>query len=548
MSTDYPTRSTNALTRGTSTPLRYTAGAVTVLGIGVLVVSLLLFAQVLPATNIAGIALFDLLAGVLSLAALGMVAIAVASVTGALDTDPSHTAGASLAAAFGFVGLVTGSLVASQTFGLALLWPLGALIGAALGVGLALYPREDIALAATGGGFALFSGLLVLTNVIGSGWVWRPAGLSAAFTAETTIPVILGVAGLLLAWVAAQASAGFGTQGKARGASLLVSANAAGMIALLIVLVSFIAVRGWGAMTNGIQFGLFWGPLFWFQAPILDQYLVVHGPTIWFYWPFVMQGFSIANAANGVAPAIVGTFWLVVGAVTFAVPLGVGTAVFLTEYAEQGRFTSLVEVATNGLWSTPSIVYGLFGLAFLVPRIANQNTLLTGMLVLGFMLLPLVIITSREALLNVPDEYRDASAALGVSRWQTIKSVVLPAAMPGVVTGAILGVGRIAGETAPILLVLIADPFPASGPNVIDLSFGFTSSFPFVNLNVLNTEALLQPASALPYQLFAIITAGVGNVSQGFAWATALVLLLVVFGFYAVGIVSRLYFRRKLQA
>lgn len=542
------TRSANTLTRGTSAPLRYAAGGVAAVGVGVLVVCLLAFAQVFPVTSIAGVALFDLLAGVLVLAALGMVAIGVASAVDVLDTEPGHTAGASLAAVFGIVGLITGGLVASQTLGLSTLWPLGALLGAALGVSLALYPREDIALAATGGGFALFAGALVLTNVIGSGWVWEPIGLSGTFTADTTIPVILGVAGLLLAWVAAQASAGFGTQGKARGASLLVSANAAGMIALLVVIVSFIAIRGWGPMTNDIRFGLFWGPLVWFQVPVLNEYLVIHGPTLWFYWPFVMQGFSIANAVNGVAPAIVGTFWLVVGAISFAVPLGVGTAVFLTEYAEQGRFTSLVEVATNGLWSTPSIVYGLFGLAFLVPRIGNQSTLLAGMLVLGFMLLPLVIITSREALLNVPDEYRDASAALGVSRWETIKSVVLPAAMPGVVTGTILGVGRIAGETAPILLVLTASPFPESGPNVIDLSFGFTSSFPFVSMSVLNTEALLQPASALPYQLYAIITAGAGQFPAGFAWATALVLLLVVFAFYAVGIVSRIYFRRKLNA
>ncbi|HET7323788.1 MAG TPA: phosphate ABC transporter permease PstA [Halococcus sp.] len=547
MSTDALTAKTTSLARGTSTPLRYTASAVAALGVCVLVVSLLAFAGIVSG-DIMGVALLDLLAGVLAVAALCLLVIGTASRTGALDTDPGHTAGVSLAVVFGFVGFVTGGLIASQTLGFAVLWPLGALCGAALGVALALVPQEDIALAVTGGGFALFMGVVVLTNIIGPGWVWRPAGLSAAFTAETTVPVLLAVAGLLLAWVAAQASAGFGTQGKARGASLLVSANAAAMIALLVVLVSFITVRGWEPMTKGIRLGLSWGPMFWFQVPVWDQYVIFHGPILRFHWPFVMHGFSITNTINGVAPAIVGTVWLVVGAVTFAVPLGVGTAVFLTEYAEQGRFTSLVEVATNGLWSTPSIVYGLFGLAFLVPRIANHNTLLTGMIVLGFMLLPLVIITSREALLNVPDEYRDASAALGVSRWQTIKSVVLPAAMPGVVTGAILGVGRIAGETAPLILVLTGEPFPESGPDVLDLSFGFTSSFPFVNLNVLNTEALIQPATALPYQLFATITAGVGNVSEGFAWATALVLLLVVFSFYAVGIASRLYFQRKLDS
>ena len=139
------------------------------------------------------------------------------------------------------------------------------------------------------------------------------------------------------------------------------------------------------------------------------------------------------------------------------------------------------------------MVYGLFGLAFLVPRIGNRSTLLSGMIVLGFMLLPLVVITSREALLNVPDEYRDASAALGVGRWEIIKSVVLPAAMPGVVTGSILGVSRIAGETAPILLVLSGEPFPTEGPDVLDLSAGFTLSFPFVRLGVVNADAWSSP-------------------------------------------------------
>jgi phosphate transport system permease protein len=156
------------------------------------------------------------------------------------------------------------------------------------------------------------------------------------------------------------------------------------------------------------------------------------------------------------------------------------------------------------------------------------------------MLLPLVLITSRESLMNVPDEYRDASAALGVSKWQTIRSVVLPAALPGVLTGVILGVGRIAGETAPILLVLVREPFLAEGPHVL-ASFQFQAAPPFV----VNT-ALTQPATALPYQLFAVITAGV-SAPESFGWATALVLLLVVLSFYAVGVLTRVYFRRKLH-
>jgi len=167
------------------------------------------------------------------------------------------------------------------------------------------------------------------------------------------------------------------------------------------------------------------------------------------------------------------------------------------------------------------------------------------MLTLGFMLLPLVLITSREAILSVPDDYRDASAALGVSKWQTIRSVVLPAAIPGVTTGVILGVGRIAGETAPILLTMGGGVLPAksAAPNVLG-SFQLSGSPPFVS-----NPALLEATSALPYQLYALITAGLsGNIQNPQeAWGLALTLLLVVLIFYAIGITTRYYFRRKLH-
>jgi phosphate transport system permease protein len=274
--------------------------------------------------------------------------------------------------------------------------------------------------------------------------------------------------------------------------------------------------------------------------------------------PFVLPGLAVANAGSlsvpmamqpyiplgaepgGILPAIVGTVWLVVGATLFAVPLGVGAAIFLTEYAEQGPFTAVVEIATNALWSTPSIVFGLFGAAFLIPRIGGDESLLSGMLVLGFMLLPLVLITSREAIKSVPDEYRDASAALGVSRWETIRSVVLPAAMPGVITGIILGVGRIAGETAPLILVLGSTLNSTEAVQVIQ-GFRLTASPPFVA-----NDALLTGSASLPTQVWAVIAAGVSG-SPSMGWATAFILLVVVLTFYAVGITARTYFRRKLN-
>jgi phosphate transport system permease protein len=183
-----------------------------------------------------------------------------------------------------------------------------------------------------------------------------------------------------------------------------------------------------------------------------------------------------------------------------------------------------------------------------VPRFGGNKSLISGMLTLGFMLLPLVLITSREAILAVPDEYRDASAALGVSKWQTIRSVVVPAALPGVVTGVILGVGRIAGETAPILLTMTGGTFVPGGQTADVIGgFQFTATPPFVA----NPE-LLQATTALPFQLYALITAGVGlgdtvSSPEQFQWATAFVLLFIVLSFYAVGIGARYYFRRKLQ-
>jgi phosphate transport system permease protein len=269
---------------------------------------------------------------------------------------------------------------------------------------------------------------------------------------------------------------------------------------------------------------------------------VVDGGTV--TWPFLMNPSQGLGIQIGVMPAMLGTVWIVLGAVVFAVPLAVGAAVYLTEYAEDSVFTRGVDIATNGLWSTPSIVFGLFGLAFIVPRFGDGPSILASQLVLGFMLLPLVLITSREAMKSVPDEYRDASAALGVSKWQTIRSVVVPAAMPGVITGVILGVGRIAGETAPLLLVLNGPNFPGSAPGVLSsFDVGFGLQPPFVHVS---NPALLERASALPYQLYAVITAGVGA-EESFGWGTALVLLGVVLSFFAVSVASRRYFRRKLQ-
>lgn len=485
--------------------------------------SLLVLGEIINNEAIPGIHIFDLFGVVLLAMGVGVIGLGLISRSGYVWTAPSGSAGIVAGAVFGLVGFVVVGLVASQTFGLndpfGLGWFVPALAGGIIAGFGTVAPREDIGSTVPAGVSALFAGGIILTGIIGSGWAWSPHGIEAVFDASIVVPFIGILTSLTVGWTAAKASNGFGSRGRQAGAFMFITLVVGVMLTILIALLTYIAVRGFPGLVRGIEIG----------------------PGLRFEWPFVMHGVSLTNDINGVLPAIVGTVWLVIGAITVAVPIGVGAAIFLTEYAEQGIFTAVVETATNGLWSTPSIVYGLFGLAFLVPRFGNQNSLLAGQLVLGFMLLPLVVITSREALKGVPDEYRDASAALGVNQWQTIRSVVLPAALPGVITGLILGVGRIAGETAPLLLVMAGSPTPQSAVDVLG-SFQFTVHPPFIT-----NDALLQATSALPYQLYALIAAGLGEGTKINQWSAALVLLLVVLSFYAVGIASRAYFRRKLH-
>ncbi|TKX46812.1 phosphate ABC transporter permease PstA [Halorubrum sp. SD690R] len=499
-----------------------------------------LFERVSLTGSLFGIRTVTLLGGLLTALGVAVVAFGAGSRLGYVETDPDPSAG--LVAGFGAAvpWVVVGGSVASQTLGLGT--TVGVLAGTAVGGGafaLTVLPREDVGSTLPLGSLLALTGLVFLTGVIGPTWVWElDWAQQAALTAEFLIPAATLFSALYGGWASAKAYGGFGARGRHTGAYVLVYLNALSIVAFLFVLVAFVVVQGVPGLLNGVEIGLGTGP----QTTVLGVSVTLPVSV-----PFVMNGVALFNDFQGVLPAIVGTVWLVLGAVVLAVPLGVGAALFLTEYADRGRFTQVVEIATNGLWSTPSIVFGLFGFAFLIPRFGNGKSLLSGMITLGFMLLPLVVITSREAMLSVPDEYRDASAALGVSKWQTIRSVVLPAALPGVVTGVILGVGRIAGETAPILLTMAGGTF-VPGSQTVDVlgSFKFTSAPPFVA-----NPALLEATSALPYQLYALISAGVGassNVGNAdeFRWATALVLLVVVLSFYAIGIATRYYFRRRL--
>ena len=500
-----------------------------------------MFGRITLTGTLAGVQTVTLLGGLLTVLGLTVIALGAGSRFGYVESTPDPSAGLIAGVGAAVPWALIGGSVASETLGLG---TGGGVVGAVVGGGVALaatvLPREDVGSTAPLGALLVVTGLVFSTGVIGPTWVWELGWeQQAAITADFLIPVATLFTTLYGGWASAKAYGGFGARGRHMGAYVLVYLNALSIVAFLFILVAYVVVQGVPGLLTGFELGLGTGP----ETTIFGVSVALPVSI-----PFVMNGVALLNDFQGVLPAIVGTFWLVIGAVLLAVPLGVGAAVFLTEYAERGRFTQVVEVATNGLWSTPSIVFGLFGFAFLIPRFGNGKSLLSGMITLGFMLLPLVVITSREAMLSVPDEYRDASAALGVSKWQTIRSVVLPAALPGVVTGVILGVGRIAGETAPILLTMAGGTF-VPGSQTVDVigSFQFTSAPPFVA-----NPALLEATSALPYQLFALITAGVGlgsNVSDpnAFRWATALVLLVVVLSFYAIGIVTRYYFRRRLK-
>ena len=500
-----------------------------------------MFGRITLTGTLAGVQTVTLLGGLLTVLGLTVIALGAGSRFGYVESTPDPSAGLIAGVGAAVPWALIGGSVASETLGLG---TGGGVVGAVVVGGVALaatvLPREDVGSTGPLGALLAVTGLVFSTGVIGPTWVWELGWeQQAAITADFLIPVATLFTTLYGGWASAKAYGGFGARGRHMGAYVLVYLNALSIVAFLFILVAYVVVQGVPGLLTGFEIGLGTGP----ETTIFGVSV-----TLPVSIPFVMNGVALLNDFQGVLPAIVGTFWLVIGAVLLAVPLGVGAAVFLTEYAERGRFTQVVEVATNGLWSTPSIVFGLFGFAFLIPRFGNGKSLLSGMITLGFMLLPLVVITSREAMLSVPDEYRDASAALGVSKWQTIRSVVLPAALPGVVTGVILGVGRIAGETAPILLTMAGGTF-VPGSQTVDVigSFQFTSAPPFVA-----NPALLEATSALPYQLFALITAGVGlgsNVSDpnAFRWATALVLLVVVLSFYAIGIVTRYYFRRRLK-
>ena len=251
---------------------------------------------------------------------------------------------------------------------------------------------------------------------------------------------------------------------------------------------------------------------------IILGYIIINGlPAI--SWDFLTQSPTNLGRGGGIFPAIVGTLYLVAGAILIALPLGVGAAVYLVEYTREGRITKVIRTGVDLLNGTPSIVFGLFGFAFLVIFLNVGVSLIAGMITLALMVLPTVIRTTEEALKNIPQSLREGSLALGATKWQTIKNVVLPPAVPGIVTGAILSIGRAAGETAPIMFTAVV----------------FSTRF--------LPTSLFQPVMALPYHLFILSTNVPGSSAN--KYGTALVLLMLVVAFYAVAILIRNHYAKK---
>ena len=233
-------------------------------------------------------------------------------------------------------------------------------------------------------------------------------------------------------------------------------------------------------------------------------------------WEFLTAVPRKFMTKGGIAPAIVGTFYLTLGAMIFTVPLGLSCAIYLCEYSPKSYVINIIRISINNLAGVPSIVFGLFGLAVFVKFFNFGVSILSGSLTLGIMVLPQIIASSQEALLAVPESYRAASLALGATQWKTIKNVVLPPALPGILTGIILSIGRVAGETAPILYT--AATF-------------YTRDYP---------NSIFSEVMTLPYHIYALMTEGIHPEQQiQIAYGCALILIIMVIIISGVAIIMR---------
>lgn len=274
--------------------------------------------------------------------------------------------------------------------------------------------------------------------------------------------------------------------------------------------VMFLLFRG-AALINGIALAFICGFLLIKGIPALS-------------WEFLSEMPRDSMTAGGIRPAIAGTAILAVGALAVAFPLGVASAVYLNEYAKPGRVTRCIRLGIANLAGVPSVVFGLFGLAFFVTFFGWGVSILSGVCTLAALTLPIIIGTAEEALKNVPDTYRQASYGLGATKWQTIRRVVLPAALPGMLTGSILGLSRAAGETAAIMFTA---------------AVFFKPSLP---------GSIFDSVMALPYHIYVLATAGTEiDKTRPLQYGSALVLIAMVFSLNLFATWLRARLQRKNQ-
>ncbi|MBC2855936.1 MAG: phosphate ABC transporter permease PstA [Cetobacterium sp.] len=242
---------------------------------------------------------------------------------------------------------------------------------------------------------------------------------------------------------------------------------------------------------------------------IIMGYIIIKGvPAI--SWEFLTEIPRKGMRAGGIFPAIVGTIYLTIGTILVSVPFGILTGVYLIEYAKDNIITRIINLTIINLAGIPSIIYGLFGMATFVIFFKFGVSILSGSLTLGIMCLPVIITATRESLLAVPNSLREASLALGATKWETTAKVVLPAASSGIITGIILSISRAAGETAPILFTAAA------------------FYLPFL------PESIFDQAMALPYHLY-VISTQVPNMPPNNMYGTLFVLVFITVGFNLIG-------------
>ena len=252
-------------------------------------------------------------------------------------------------------------------------------------------------------------------------------------------------------------------------------------------------------------------------------FIIIQGGKV-ISWDFLTEAPADGMTAGGIFPAIVGTLYLVLGSSLISFPIGIMSGIYMNEYATNGKIIRFIRIMTNNLSGVPSVVFGLLGMSLFVVTLGWGDSIIAGSFTLALMSLPLIIRTTEEALKSIDDSFRHGSLALGATKLQTIRRVVLPMAFPNIITGLILSIGRVSGETAPILFTVAAYFLPQLPGSIFD------------------------QCMALPYHLYVISTSGTDiEASRGMAYGTALVLIAIVLIVNLLANALRGYFARKVK-